>query len=66
MAFSELDIVAAFDCSEEREGDPRALVTQHLFGECDCKRNRCPECGGRPKNKIQQHKPGCSMAWPKR
>ena len=61
MAFSEFDLVAAFDCAEEREGHVRALVTQHLLGECDCKRDRCPHCGCRPRNKLPRHLKGCPM-----
>jgi hypothetical protein len=62
MAFSETDLVAAFDCADEREGDTRALVTQHLLGECDCQRDRCPLCGCRPRNKLPRHRKECPMA----
>lgn len=66
MGFSFSDITDAFDCAEECGTVTRDQVVQHLLGECKCDRNRCAECGGRPRNKIPQHEPTCSMSFSKR
>lgn len=68
-AYSEFDLIAAFDCAEERANhveDMRHMVNEHLLGDCPCDRNRCKHCRGRDRNRVQQHADGCPMKMGKR